>query len=185
MNLALLNIDGSLARYPYTIEDLRADNPGWMFFPPIDADTLAHYNVVAVQASTAPVPDVWQTLEEIDPAFIDGVLTQQWALIEVEPDVLAQRMADSEAALVKGFTAALERYYDLTAAERQYDNRLTCALRAGYPGPFQPEGTAFAVWMDECNAYAYGVLAAVKSGQRTMPASPDALIAELPALVWP
>jgi len=86
---------------------------------------------------------------------------------------------------VADFVAALEAHYDAKAQERSYDNRLTCALRAGYPGPFQGEGTAFAVWMDTCNAYAYTVLDSVQAGQRAMPATPAALIAELPALVWP
>ena len=38
------------------------------------------------------------------------------------------------------FDAALVAYLDATARERRYDNRVTCALRAGYPGPFQAEG---------------------------------------------
>lgn len=82
------------------------------------------------------------------------------------------------------FTAALERYYDRVAQARRYDNRYTCALRAGYAGPFQAEGAAFAAWMDQCNAHAYGVMAAVQAGERAMPESPAALVAELPAPPW-
>lgn len=82
------------------------------------------------------------------------------------------------------YTAALESHYDAKARERRYDNRLTCALRAGYQGPFQDEGQAFAIWMDTCNAYAYGVMAEVQSGTRPMP-SAAGLIAELPDLIWP
>ncbi len=94
-----------------------------------------------------------------------------------EDEALARQMA--------AFVGALEAHYDATAQERQYDSRLTCALRAGYPGPFQPEGLAFATWMDTCNAYAYQQLAAVQAGQRPPPASPAALVAELPAIAWP
>ncbi len=82
------------------------------------------------------------------------------------------------------FTAALERWYDRVAQARRYDNRYTCALRAGYAGPFQAEGAAFAAWMDTCNAHAYGVMAAVQAGQRAMPESPAALVAELPTPPW-
>ena len=86
---------------------------------------------------------------------------------------------------VADFVAALEDHYDTKAKERRYDDRYTCALRAGYPGPFQAEGTAFAVWMDDCNALGYTTLAQVLAGQRAAPESTAALIAELPPMVWP
>lgn len=92
--------------------------------------------------------------------------------------------AQLEAELLASFIGALESHYDTTAQSRRYDNRLTCALRAGYPGHFQAEGLAFAVWMDECNAYAYGQMALVQAGERDQP-TPDELVAELPLMVWP
>ena len=83
------------------------------------------------------------------------------------------------------FDAALVAHLDATARERRYDNRVTCALRAGYPGPFQAEGIAFAAWMDQCNALAYQLLAEVVAGTRPMPDSPQALIDLMPAMEWP
>ena len=83
------------------------------------------------------------------------------------------------------FDAALVAHLDQVARERRYDNRITCAVRAGYPGPFQAEGQAFAEWMDGCNALAYQLLAEVMNGTRPMPDSPQALIDLLPAMVWP
>lgn len=86
---------------------------------------------------------------------------------------------------VQAFDAALVAHLDQVARERRYDNRITCALRAGYPGPFQAEGQAFAAWMDGCNALAYQLLAEVMSGKRPMPTDPQALIDLLPAMEWP
>ena len=83
------------------------------------------------------------------------------------------------------FDAALVAHLDATARERRYDNRVTCGLRAGYPGPFQAEGMAFAGWMDQCNALAYQLLAEVVAGTRPLPSSPQALIDLMPAMVWP
>ena len=83
------------------------------------------------------------------------------------------------------FDAALVAHLDATARERRYDNRVTCALRAGYPGPFHAEGIAFAAWMDQCNALAYSLLAEVVAGTRPMPDSPQALIDLMPAIEWP
>lgn len=83
------------------------------------------------------------------------------------------------------FDAALVAHLDATARERRYDSRITCALRAGYPGLFQAEGIAFAAWMDQCNALAYQLLAEVVAGARPMPSSPQALIDLMPPMVWP
>ena len=83
------------------------------------------------------------------------------------------------------FDAALVAHLDATARQRRYDNRVTCALRAGYPGAFQAEGIAFAGWMDQCNALAYQLLAEVVAGTRPLPSSPQALIDLMPAMVWP
>lgn len=83
------------------------------------------------------------------------------------------------------FDAALVAHLDATARERRYDNRVTCVLRAGYPGPFQAEGIAFAAWMDQCNALAYQLLAEVVAGTRPLPDSPQALIDLMPPMVWP
>ena len=86
---------------------------------------------------------------------------------------------------IAAFGSALDAHLDTTAQQRRYDNRLTCALRAGYPGPFQAEGIAFAGWMDQCSALAYQLLAEVMQGTRPMPDSPQALIDLLPVMVWP
>lgn len=82
------------------------------------------------------------------------------------------------------YIAALEAHYDSVAKQRRYDDRKTCTLRAGYAGPFQAEGTAFAIWMDNQNVYAYAQLDAVLAGDREKP-TPDELIAELAPMVWP
>lgn len=84
----------------------------------------------------------------------------------------------------KRYDAALTAHFDAKAQERRYDNRLTCALRAGFPGPFQAEGLAFAQWMDNCNAYAYTVMGQVLGGLRPMP-TVEAFIEEMPDLIWP
>lgn len=103
--------------------------------------------------------------------YVDGEFTQQ------QTAQVALTVAD--------FDAGLMRHFDAVAQSKHYDNRITCALRAGYAGPFQSEGTAFAQWMDDCNVFAYTALAAWQAGERAAPASVDAFIAELPTITWP
>lgn len=82
------------------------------------------------------------------------------------------------------YTSALDAFIDAKAKERGYDNRVTCALRAGYTGPYQAECLAFALWMDACYQHGTQALAAVLAGERPMP-TPEAFLAELPPMVWP
>lgn len=85
---------------------------------------------------------------------------------------------------VEQFVAAMDANFDAKAREKNYDSRITCALRAGYAGPFQAEGIAFAQWVDNSYAAAHQILAAVQAGQRPAPESTAALLAELPQFDW-
>ena len=76
----------------------------------------------------------------------------------------------------------LDRYMDRVAKARGYDNRLTCALRAGYPGPFQAEGQAFALWMDNCYVAAAQLRASIPDGEPVT--DPSALLGALPVPPW-
>lgn len=87
--------------------------------------------------------------------------------------------------LSEEFDTALTAHLDSVANQRRYDNRITCALRAGFAGVFQEEGKAFAEWMDACNIIAYTTLAEVKAKTAPVPESTEAFIAGLPKLVWP
>lgn len=86
--------------------------------------------------------------------------------------------------LLASYQQALDELFNSTAQARRYDSRVTCALRAGYPGPFQAEGLAFAQWMDACNALGYQLMAEVLGGQRPMPTVPE-FLAMLPPMEWP
>ena len=90
-----------------------------------------------------------------------------------------------EQVIVSRYESALDAHLDSVAKTRRWDSRFTCALRAGYVGPFQAEGQAFAAWMDVCNAFAYSYMAEVLAGTKQMPASTAAFIALLPPMVWP
>lgn len=130
-------------------------------------------------------PDVTRTTDGAhipnDPRNRDWQDYQAWLLAGNTPAVVP---ADPYFTLQDQYAAALDAFIDAKARERGYDGRITCALRAGYPGPFQAEGQAFAPWMDACYATAQQVLSEVMAGARPMP-TPESFIAELPPMVWP
>lgn len=81
------------------------------------------------------------------------------------------------------YITAMESLFDAVAKAKHYDNRITCALRAGYSGPFQAEGRQFATWMDSCNVAGYVLLDQVNSGAVAQPTL-AAFMAQLPTPPW-
>jgi hypothetical protein len=96
----------------------------------------------------------------------------------------AEKQQEALKSIQAALTSALDGHLNSTARQRSYDDRFTCSLRAGYAGPFQAEGHAFAAWMDDCNMVAYQIMADVKKGLRAIPTESE-LISELPVIVWP
>lgn len=99
-------------------------------------------------------------------------------------DTVGAKAARSLAALESSLIQTLNDHLDAVAGERRYDDRFTCSLRAGFTGPFQAEGVAFAAWMDQCNLVGYTIMAEVKAALRPVP-TPAELIAAMPVIVWP
>lgn len=116
---------------------------------------------------------------------IDGVWHDTWVVDALAEETITANQINAanamQAAILKGMT----ELFDTTAQSRNYDNRITCALRAGYPGPFHDEGVAFATWMDNQNAKAYTLLSQVGAGTMPMPSSVAEALALLDPMVWP
>lgn len=103
------------------------------------------------------------------------------SLIKIDPGLAVKGLSAQE--ILAKYDQKLMDYFDAKAKEKNYDNRITCSLRAGYPGPFQVEGLAFAQWMDACNAYCYAVMQDIQKGSRDIP-SFEQLASEFPPLDW-
>lgn len=163
--------------------DIRAAFPNTSFPVPF----VAPEGYALVFPSPPPeLNPITQHVRELAPVLtVKGHYEQQWEVVALSPEQIAANQAAASAAMIAACDAALTTHLDVTAQQRRYDNRITCALRAGYPGPFQAEGQAFALWMDECNALAYQFLAEIHAGTRPMATDPQQLIDELPDMVWP
>ena len=83
------------------------------------------------------------------------------------------------------YAAAIQRHVDATAKARGYADGVGLA---GYSTSTIPtwaaEAQTFIAWRDSVWIYAYTELAKVQGGQRTTP-TVEALVAELPVVVWP
>ena len=93
--------------------------------------------------------------------------------------VLQDRNPPTQADTIALYEKALDAHLDSVARLRRYDNRFTCALRAGFPGPYHDDAVAFATWMDGCNVQALALLSEVQLGNAPIPTI-DEFIASLP-----
>jgi hypothetical protein len=92
---ALLNSEGQIETYPYSVGQLQADNPGTSFPYPMPDERLADWNVVVVVPVPPPEYDPFtQNLTELTPQEVDGVWGQAWEVSEATPEEVAQRKAE-------------------------------------------------------------------------------------------
>jgi hypothetical protein len=92
----------------------------------------------------------------------------------------------SPADLIDTYRRAVQAHVDATAQARGYDSGVSAASYAGDPNPaWAAEAAAFIAWRSAVWVVVFDMLADVQAGQMAPPSSPDALIATLPAMVWP
>lgn len=159
-----------------TAADIIVREQDFAELPPLLAPEkgLQWYEVVDSQPSVDP------DLQRVKPdghTITDRTLTKQYRVEDLPVDTVQAR-------LLKRYDLALTDFLDREAQSKRYDNRITCAVRAGYAGPFQAEGQAFASWMDTCNALGYQVMAEVQAGTRPLP-TVEEFLGLMPPMVWP
>lgn len=81
---------------------------------------------------------------------------------------------------------AVQDRLDAFARTRNYDGVLSaCTYASSTVAQFAKEGTYCVSARDATWQKCYDILSAVKSGTQPMPASVDAVLAQLPAMAWP
>jgi hypothetical protein len=87
---------------PYTIGQLRRDNPQTSFPKDIPDEMLASYDVYPVKRTPAPAYNEFtQLIRALDPVEIDGVWTQQWEVMDLPLD---QQVENLKAARAQAYT---------------------------------------------------------------------------------
>lgn len=169
-------------QYPISEQEIRNQYPNTSFANPFVAPS--EYAVV-FQAPAPAYDTLTQSVREIQPVLVNDKYQQAWEVYDLTPEQVASNQAAAQQALINQYNAALDKHLDTTAQSKRYTDRFTCAIRAGFQGPYQAEGLAFGQWMDTCNQLAYQMLAEIEAGTRPMFASTDEFIAALPLMIWP
>ena len=91
--------DGSVEKYPYSISDLKKDNPNVSFPRTLSTDTLNTFG--AFEVKTEPEPDynsITQTLtKKSTPELVSGVWTLKWEIKDKPQEDIDQEKADNQA----------------------------------------------------------------------------------------
>jgi hypothetical protein len=93
MPVYVLGVGGQAVKYPYTLTDLRRDNPTVSFPADLPDDLAQDFNVFAVNEKPQPIynPET-ETLVWADPIYINGVWEQNWGVEPLSNDEIAQRL---------------------------------------------------------------------------------------------
>lgn len=86
--------DGAVERFPYTISDLRRDNPNVSFPATVPDAELASYGVERVTPATAPSINTLTHRLERSCELVDGVWTEVWTETQRELAVAEKNIRD-------------------------------------------------------------------------------------------
>lgn len=90
----ILYKDNKIQKYPYSIDQLKADNPQTSFPSEISDQLLAEWYVYRVETTTKPQADYTKNVLELDPILNEGVWTQQWSVVDATQSEIDQRTAE-------------------------------------------------------------------------------------------
>jgi hypothetical protein len=96
--------------YPYSIGDLRRDNPNTSYpRNPSDA-VLASWNVFPVTDEPTPAYNpATQNCNQVNPTLIDGKWVMTWAVTPATPEQIAERTSAKESEVRQQRNAATQR----------------------------------------------------------------------------
>lgn len=177
--------NGAISRYPYTLADLKRDNPQISFpMSPSDA-ALVDFGVVRVYFSTQPsFNEETHALEEAAPVYVadNSRWEQVWGIRPLTVDEAAQKQQQIQNEIV----TATQQRLDIFAQTRNYDGILSaCTYAASSNSQFSLEGHCAVQARDATWAKLYQILAEVQAGTRPMPSGYADIEPELPVLAWP
>ena len=158
----------------YVRANIRAGFPN-VSFPSDLSQAALPDGYIWVVPSPQPTPGPFEFVIEIQP-FQDsrGAWRQMWTTQTKTPEEIQAILVD-----------AIQSHLDSTAQSRAYDGILSLCTYATSPSAkFAAEGQTAVVWRDACWTKGYEILAECQAGVRPVP-TPEELIAELPAMVWP
>jgi hypothetical protein len=173
--------------YPYSVTQLKRDNPQTSFPKDMTDAVLASWGVYPVQPTPQPQFDpITQRVVELPPIEVDDQWVQQWAVQALTPEEVAANQAAAAQALQDSIVSQTQDRLDNFARTRNYDGILSlCTYATSAVPKFQAEGQYGVNARDNTWATLYQILGEVQAGTRPIPSGFADIEPDLPALEWP
>lgn len=164
MNLIRLNP----TRWPYSLQQLRDDEPGRSFSAAPRASELAFFEVFVVQPSAPPTFDAdLQKMVEVMPVLVDAVWRQQWEVVALTEEEQSDRYRATHPPKWIEFWSSLPPEIDaLLVAAEAASPRLVLSLGVGLGKAADGDSRVFlGAWSAAVNLglVSPGLIAAVKA----------------------
>lgn len=137
-----LIVDGTVAKYPYTIGNLRRDNPDTSFPKRPTDELLQSWNMEPVQKVDRPDVVYTKNVTEGTPVFQAGQWTQVWIVTDASAEEIVERKANLTAQAEANRLEAYRNESDPlffkwqrgTATEQEWFDKVA-EIRVRYPDP--------------------------------------------------
>lgn len=97
----LLASNNVISKFPYSLEELRSDNPRTSFPVEMSASELAEWGVYSVEEQNPPAyNEQTEAIELQPPALVNGVWVQGWLIVAASAEEI-ERRTTNRAALVR------------------------------------------------------------------------------------
>lgn len=176
-------VDKSIIKeYPYTIENLKQDNPQISFPQEMPDELLKTYGVYIVVDTDAPLVASNQIAEKNGCKF--NADKSRWEIDwKVREKTLSEQQQENTQ-LKNNIVSVVQSNLDNFAKQKNYDSILSlCSYASSTIQKFKSEGQLGVSLRDSTWDKLYQILADVESGKRDIPTI-DEILSELPALVW-
>lgn len=171
-------------KFPYSIGDLRKDNPQTSFPKNPSEATLASYNVFPVVSTSVAYDPTTEVAIQEGCHFnqAENRWETSWIVRDLTPEEVSSRLQDLQDSIANDTQAHLDTF----ARTRNYDGMLSlCTYATSTKPKFAAEGQYGVEARDATWAKLYEMIAEVQAGTRPIPSGFEDIEPELPALVWP
>lgn len=94
----LLTSNNAISKFPYSLEELRSDNPQTSFPLEMSSDELAEWGVYSVEEQNPPAYNEQTELIELQPpALVNGVWVQGWLIAQANAEEIERRTTEKAA----------------------------------------------------------------------------------------
>jgi hypothetical protein len=176
--------NGAVIQFPYTVDQLKQDNPQTSFPASMTPETLAGFGMVPVVSTGYQFDPASEVAEPNGCTY--NADKQRWETAWTARPKTAEELQADTAKLQQAIVAATQQRLDDFARTRNYDGILSlCTYSTSTVPKFATEGQYAVEARDATWAKLYSILDEVNAGTRPITSGFSAIESELPVLVWP